>query len=350
VPDADRLTVQEALTWQADGMDRLGRPHDGSEFDLSPEWQCPSCRGSNPPGTRFCGHCGVTRTAADGSAARPNLGSEADEATDRRLITALFADVSGFTALADALDPEHLVEIIGPILATIAEIVARYGGRVNKFAGDAILALFGTPVAHEDDAVRALLAARAMHHEVGRLIATLPPQGRHLQLHMGVNTGRVVTGQPGAVLGDAVNVAQRLEAASPAGEVYVGEASYLLARHAMTFEDVGALAVKGKAEPVHAWRLVLDSVPVFPSTSPTAASIVGRDEELAELRNALTKASCRDLGVIGIIGEPGVGKSRCSMRHERSPMAGACVGSRSDACRMAPARRTSRTSTCSVRR
>ena len=152
-----------------------------------------------------------------------------------------------------------------PILERMGQIVERYEGHVNKYAGDAILAFFGAPVAHEDDAVRALLAARDMHREIAEVVATLPTDVSHLTLHIGVNTGHVVTGFRGgqvrldySVLGDAVNVAQRLEAASSSGEIYVGDLTYELARKALPFQSVGEIVVKGKPAPIKAWRLLED--------------------------------------------------------------------------------------------
>src|SRR5436189_547772 len=151
-------------------------------------WVCGACGGENPEGMRFCGHCGAARS--EGAEAQPQ---EADVAgalrsfvaeqvadhlieaggklpEERRLITALFADVSGFTSLADRLDPEQLLEVIDPVISGLSSIVGRYEGYVEKFAGDALLALFGAPVTHEDDAERALRVALDMHGELARLV------------------------------------------------------------------------------------------------------------------------------------------------------------------------------------
>src|SRR5688500_3542522 len=171
-------------------------------------WTCGSCGGENPEGMRFCGHCGAPAEAA---AAAGTAATEADVTSalrsfvagavadrlvegggelpeERRLITALFADVSGFTSLADRLDPEELLEVIDPVISGLSSIVGRYGGYVEKFAGDALLALFGAPVAHEDAATRALLVALEMHEELARMCAQLPHEAE-LTLHVGVNSG-----------------------------------------------------------------------------------------------------------------------------------------------------------------
>ena len=295
-------------------------------------WQCTNCLQTNPDGTGFCGHCGaraaevvaaaddlargVAQSAAELAASAQPGGVPASEfGEQRRLITVVFADVSGFTPLADRLDAEEVAAAIDPILARMAEIIKRYDGHVHQYAGDAVIAFFGAPVAHEDDAVRALLAARDMHREVAEVVAELPAEVQHVQLHIGVNTGHVVTGfrRDGVrldyyALGDAVNVAARLEAACPVGEVYVGELTRRLAGTAVSFEAVGDLVVKGKPMPVPAWRLAGDNAPV--ATAPGQQAILGRDGELAVVSEALATVRTGVSGMLGIVGEPGVGKSR----------------------------------------
>src|ERR671934_2701778 len=170
-------------------------------------WVCGACGGENPEGMRFCGHCGTRRSdAADASPREPDVTDAlrsfvADQVADhlieaggklpeeRRLITALFADVSGFTSLADRLDPEQLLEVIDPVISALSSIVGRYEGYVEKFAGDALLALFGAPVSHEDDAQRALHVALEMHREIARIREELGPDAADLTLHVGVNSG-----------------------------------------------------------------------------------------------------------------------------------------------------------------
>ncbi|MDQ3893874.1 MAG: adenylate/guanylate cyclase domain-containing protein, partial [Actinomycetota bacterium] len=233
-------------------------------------WTCGSCGAENVPGTRFCGYCGVAATV------------RAPE--ERRLVTALFADLSGFTSLAERLDAEQLLEVIDPIIAALTAVVSRYEGYVEKYAGDALLALFGAPVAHDDDPDRALHAALDMHDELGRICATLPRDGHNLTLHVGVASGHAIARMLGGrgradygVLGDAVILAQRLEAAAPAGETYVGETTVQLTRRRFDFEPVGELTLKGKSEPVPAWRVRgARSEP-----APDAGGLVGRAREVA---------------------------------------------------------------------
>lgn len=296
-------------------------------------WACIGCGGDNPEGTRFCGHCGSPRQSeqlievgeatflAQEVAERLVVAGETGMAEERRMVTALFADVSGFTALGNALDPEELVAIIEPVVAHISEIVGRYDGFVGKYAGDAILGFFGAPVAHEDDPLRAVLAAKDMQLELPAILAGLPTAGAHLTLHIGVNTGPVVAGFLGgevrmdySVLGDAVNVAQRLEAAAGSGEVYVGVTTYELTRDKVDYEPVGELVLKGKPDPVPVWRLVTGA-PTSPVVETVDASdegtrILGRHRELSDGDRVLDRLSDGDSGVLAIMGEPGVGKTR----------------------------------------
>jgi class 3 adenylate cyclase/tetratricopeptide (TPR) repeat protein len=235
-------------------------------------------------------------------------------AEERRLITALFADVSGFTALADRLDPEQLLEVIDPVISGLSSIVGRYGGYVEKFAGDALLALFGAPVSHEDDAERALLVALEMHRELAVLCQALPYDAE-LTLHCGVNSGHGIARILGsearmdyAVLGDSVILAQRLESAAPKGETYVSDFTYRLTAERFEFESVGELTLKGKSEPVPAWRLL--GVRTAPLPRAARRAIIGRERELETVAAVLERAQSGWGGVLAVTGEPGVGKSR----------------------------------------
>jgi adenylate cyclase len=242
---------------------------------------------------RFCGQCGSPRVAVTGLpdiadvsvSPSPPSKSEIDVTEvlrsfvtaqvadriaeagpqlteERRLVTAIFADISGFTPLAARLDPEELMDVIDPVVSMLSSIVGRYDGFVEKFAGDALLALFGAPVAHEDDANRALRVALEMHRELARLRCELP-NAEDLTLHVGVNSGRGIARIIGSkirtdygVLGDAVILAQRLESVTPSGQTYVSESTYGLTRNAFEFEFVGELTLKGKSAAVPGWRLV----------------------------------------------------------------------------------------------
>ena len=215
-------------------------------------WTCESCGNTNPEGTRFCGHCGSA--ASEGTTSDQNVtaalrrfvaGAVADRLVEaggtlpeeRRLITALFADVSGFTSLADRLDPEELLEVIDPVIIALSSVVGRYEGYVEKFAGDALLALFGAPVAHEDDAERALSSPGSRCTRAGAGSCAELPHAAGLTLHVGINSGHGIARVLGsearmdyAVLGDSVILAQRLESAAPSGETYVSDLTYRLTR------------------------------------------------------------------------------------------------------------------------
>jgi len=296
-------------------------------------WSCGSCGNENPAGTKFCGQCG---TAAGTAAPLPQaVPAEQDAAErlknfvagpvaarlmeaggklpdERRLITSLFADVSGFTSLSERLDPEQLIEVIDPLITGLSQVVGRYEGVVDKYAGDALLALFGAPVSHEDDAERALSVAIEMHAELERLKVDLP-HGDGLSLHIGVNSGHAIARVQGSdvrldynVLGDAVNLAQRLESAAPSGETYVSDATYKLTKSRFEFEYVGELTLKGKAEPVPAWRLLGERA----YAERERVRLVGRDAEVAVLNSALDELDRERGAVLVIAGDAGVGKSR----------------------------------------
>jgi class 3 adenylate cyclase/tetratricopeptide (TPR) repeat protein len=270
---------------------------------------------------RFCGHCGVARASGgDGVLAADPTGF----VMERRLVTALFADLSGFTSLSEQLEPDELAEIIDPIIAVVGDLVGAYEGFINKYAGDAVLALFGAPVAHDDDALRAVLCAGDMHRELGRLRPRLQEVARGLTLHVGVNTGHAVARPFGSdarvdysVLGDAVNTAQRLEAAAGAGETLVGELTWQLTREHVEYEALGPLNVKGKAAGVPAWRVVGAAARGTSGRQVAATAVLGRDTELAQLEEAINRLKAGEGGVVVISGEPGVGKSRLLAEMER---------------------------------
>jgi class 3 adenylate cyclase len=221
----------------------------------------------------------------------------------RKTVTVLFADVTGSTGMGERLDPEALREVMSRYFEASRTILERHGGTVEKFIGDAVMAVFGVPAVHEDDALRAARAALELRRQVAAL---------GIELRIGVNTGEVVA-EAGETLvtGDAVNVAARLEQAATPGEILLGEATYRVARDALRAEPAAPVEAKGKSEPVAAWRLldVLDDVPAF--TRPIDAPFVGRRDELAQLVDAFERA-VRANGAqrVTVLGAPGIGKSR----------------------------------------
>lgn len=288
-----------------------------------------ACGAEWPPSHRFCAHCGTPRSAtgsADGDVAdvvRSLVGSQLTDQLvaeggrlpeQRRLVTALFADLSGFTPLAGRLDPEELASVVDPLLEGLVRVVARHEGYVGSFAGDALLAFFGAPVAHEDDAERALRAALQMLEEFPALLAAAGPSAQSLSLRIGVDTGavlaRLVAGDVRtdySVMGNAVNMAQRLQSHAPPGGCWLGETTYRLTHEAFELESRGLIQVKGRAEPLAAWELVADRTRSVARRRQRVRSLLGRSVELAAVTAVLDGKGARGLLLRG---EAGVGKSR----------------------------------------
>src|SRR6476469_5594451 len=207
---------------------------------------CATCGAENREGARFCDSCGAVLAAAQ--SARET----------RKVVTVLFCDVTGSTALGERIDPESLRRVMARYFETAKAIVERHGGTVEKFIGDAVMAVFGVPAVHEDDALRGVRAASELREGLGELNDELEAgYGTRLELRMGVNTGEVVTGtEERLATGDAVNVAARLEQAAQPGEVLLGEETHALVSDAVVVEALAPLDLKGKAVPIAAYRLV----------------------------------------------------------------------------------------------
>jgi class 3 adenylate cyclase/predicted ATPase len=261
---------------------------------------CPACGRENSDGARFCSDCGAR---LDGTVAREV----------RKTVTVLFADVTGSTALGERLDPESFRRVMARYFDAARACLERHGGTVEKFIGDAVMAAFGVPVVHEDDALRALRAAVDLRDALETLNAELERSyGVTLQLRTGVNTGEVVTGtQERLVTGDAVNVAARLEQAAEPGEILIGEQTHRLAHGAIEVEKTGPLVLKGKSDPLSAYRLlgIVEGAPLL--ARHLDAPLVGRHKELARVRSAFDEAvSTRRCRMLTVLGPPGIGKSR----------------------------------------
>ena len=250
---------------------------------------CASCGHENREGAKFCEECGFSFAVAAAGAKE-----------QRKTVTVLFCDLTGSTALGETLDPERLRALLARYFERMKAIVERHGGSVEKFIGDAVMAVFGVPVLHEDDALRAVRAAVEMRD-------ALPELG--LQGRIGVMTGEVVTGtEERLATGDAVNVAARLEQAAQPGEVLIGQPTLALVRDAAEVEPVEPLELKGKAEPVPAYRLL--RVREAPERRHEA-QFVGRERELALLREAWERVQAEQrCELVTVVGDAGVGKSR----------------------------------------
>jgi len=291
---------------------------------------CGSCGVVSPEGARFCGACGSAlgaecpRCGAETSAGArfcPSCGqplaAEPARTEERKVVTVLFADVVGSTALGEQLDPERMRAILAEHFAAMAEVIATWGGTVEKFIGDAIMAAYGVPVVREDDARRALSAALEMIERLevlnGRL---LERHGVSLTLRIGVNTGEVIAPVGDRVdqlivAGDAVNTAARLQSAADPGTILVGERTWLATRDAFSFGEPRHLELAGKAAPVEA--RVLDGPLVEPVRGIPGlhAPLIGRDRELATLRSLLDESIERGEPRLAVVyGAAGIGKSR----------------------------------------
>src|SRR6266536_738400 len=236
---------------------------------------CPACGASNAADARFCSSCGAS-LAPD--AALPT----------RKTVTILFSDLSGFTALTERLDPESLHEVMARYFNAMRAAIDHHGGRVEKYIGDAIMAVFGVPRLHEDDALRAARCALEMRDALTDLNRELQSGwGVTLHARYGISTGEVAFARVGAhpffALGDAVNVAQRLETAAPADEILVGPQTARLLSRKVRLQPLEPLDLKGKAAPVAAWRLV-GLLPLGEAARDApAARMVGRTRELRML-------------------------------------------------------------------
>jgi class 3 adenylate cyclase/tetratricopeptide (TPR) repeat protein len=265
---------------------------------------CGSCGRGNDVGVRFCASCGAELLARTG------------DARMRKVVTVVFTDVVGSTALGERLDAESLRHVMWRYFDAMQATLERHGGIVEKFIGDAIVAVFGVPAVHEDDALRAVRAACEMRDALERVNVDLAREyGVRVVTRTGVNTGEVVVGEAAdnqkLATGDAVNVAARLEQAAGEGEVLIGEATHLLVRDAVVAEQAAPIQAKGKSRPLAAWRVhgVRPDVPAFARTVHTP--FVGREWELGELRRAFDHAvQDSTCSLATIVGPPGIGKSR----------------------------------------
>ncbi len=264
---------------------------------------CASCGASIPPGARFCSSCGAPAPQA--------------QQEERRIVTVLFADLVGFTALSEYMDPEQVKRLVDSCFECLVEVVSEFGGRVDKLLGDGMLVLFGAPVAHEDDPERAVRAALRMqevlsaHTEQSGLVGS-----DGIRMRVGINTGEVLVGTLAGTdytaMGDVVNTAQRLQAAAPPGGVYVGGSTHALTVHTVAYEPAGELQAKGREQTVVAWLAQAALAPPGARRRRRRdVPTVGRDREMALAASAIefTVAQQRALA-LNVSGESGVGKTR----------------------------------------
>src|SRR5436309_1165108 len=292
--------------------------------------RCPSCGHENRPLARFCEACGqpvASRPRGDRRSYTPPhlaekiLASRSRLEGERKQVTVLFADVKGSMELAEQVDPEAWHHILDRFFAILAEGVHRFEGTINQFTGDGIMALFGAPIAHEDHAQRACHAALHLSEALSRYAAGLRrTEGLNFAVRMGLNSGEVVVGKIGDDLrmdytaqGHTVGLAARMEQLAEPGKIYLTEHSAALVSGFFRLRDLGRFTVKGVRNPlrvfelegVGALRTRLDL-----SRARGFSRFVGRDDEMATLESVLAHALAGSAEVVGVVAEPGVGKSR----------------------------------------
>ncbi len=271
---------------------------------------------------RFCGGCAAPLVDPGSPPALPTAPQHVERPggvlkdADRRPVTVLFADISGFTSLSEKMDPEVVRDLITACFDRLVPCIERYSGTIDKFIGDEVMALFGAPQAHENDPERALRAALEMRDTLSDFNRE---HGVSLGVHFGVNTGLVYAGGVGggsrqdySVMGDAVNVAARLKGAAKAGEILVGADTYRQTAHAFEFQLADTLSLKGRADPVAVRRLLSAQAATTTARLDLGLSspLVGREGELVLFRRSLERLSRGEGGVLLITGEAGLGKSR----------------------------------------
>ncbi len=275
---------------------------------------CPRCGSESLPLDRFCGECGEKLPTTE-----PCERIEVPIEAERKQATVLFSDLSGYTAMSERLDPEEVQEIMTRIFGEIAQVVAKYEGFIEKFIGDAVMALFGVPKAHEDDPIRAIRVAREIHSLVEGMNHQLSGRvGQPLLMHTGINTGLVVTGgvdpRRGTheLAGNTINLASRLTSLARAGEILVGPETYRQSAEYFNFEDLEPTKISGKEETVRIYRVL------SPKGRPRRtrhfhglrASLIGRKAQLAQIERAVQRLREGKGTILSICGEPGTGKSR----------------------------------------
>lgn len=294
---------------------------------------CSQCNFTNPSGFKFCGECGgklesfcEAADPAKENKSAPQQPSEKDDlkiaaltAGERKHVTVLFSDLTGYTAMSEKLDPEDVKEITSRIFGEIAKIVASYDGFIEKYVGDAVMAIFGVPQSHEDDPIRAIKAARKIHRVVDDISPEVEKKiGRPISMHTGINTGLVVTGEVNlergthGVAGDTINLAARLSSRAKPGEILVNVDTCRQVEGYFECEFHEKATVKGKTEPVEVHRVLSErEAPVtIRRLSGVRADLVGRSAETTELTEAVEKLKQDKGSIFSICGAAGTGKSR----------------------------------------
>jgi class 3 adenylate cyclase/tetratricopeptide (TPR) repeat protein len=297
---------------------------------------CLKCSTPAQEGDQFCGGCGG-RLMHGAGAALPALamavhaaapvqakraGEPAGFESERKNVTVLFADIAGFTAMSEKLDPEDVTNLMNGCLRMLADVVVRYEGYVDKFIGDCIMAIFGAPIAHENHPELAVRAALAMHKEMEEYNKKLPAKiDKKLALHTGINSGMVIAGGVGSdmkmeytVMGDTVNLASRLESIAKDGQIFVSGYTYNLTRHLFDFVTHEPIKVKGKQAPVAVYEVIkAKSATTQEKAGDAAPPLVGRSSEISTLETCARSLMAGRGQAVFLISEPGIGKSRVQL-------------------------------------
>ncbi len=301
----------------------------GYRFHLT----CPECGQIDPPESKFCSECGCNlesaKEASNAISDTENLshppspekptGDIAPIVGERKHVTVLFSDLTGYTSITEKLDPEEVKDITSRIFGEIAQVIAKYEGFIEKFIGDAVMAVFGIPKVHEDDSVRAIKAAREIHS----LVEGLSPEfqnkiGRRLSMHTGINTGLVITGEVNlekgthGLTGDTINLASRLEGLAKEGEILVGQETYFQTEGFFNFEPLDPIKLKGMQGPVRVYKLLSerDKPITVHRLTGLKSELIGRNLEIEELCDGIEKLTNGKGSIFSICGTAGTGKSR----------------------------------------
>ena len=302
----------------------------GSKFEL----ECPVCKANIPLERKFCGECGYDFIKSSETVAlkekeqdsqifesplEETIPTHISAEGERKHVTVLFSDLTGYTAMSEKLDPEEVKEITSRIFCEISKIVANYDGFIEKYAGDAVMAIFGVPQAHEDDPIRAIKAAREIH----QLVDSISPEvekkiGQSISMHTGINTGMVVTGEVNmergthGIAGDTINLASRLSNLAKPGEIVVDVDTCHQVEGQFACEYMDTTSVKGKAEPVQVHKVLSqrDKPVTTRRLSGMRSDLVGRKVEMAELSEAVENMRQGKGRIFSICGAAGTGKSR----------------------------------------
>ncbi len=292
--------------------------------------KCPKCKAENPPKNKFCGECGyrlqtsikedrmdIIKKDIPESLVKKIILTKDTIEKERKDVTVIFADISGFTTMSEKLDPEELTILMNKCFRRLGVMIYRYEGIIDKFIGDCIMAIFGAPVTHQDDPERAILACLDMQNALKEINDNLDSSLEKLTIHSGINTGVVIAGKVGSdlqmdytVMGDTVNVAQRLKDISPPGSILIGKETYDRSRHAFDFMPYEPVQLKGKKEKVTPFEVIGRKWGSEFGLGAVHSDIIGRNQEIDALRHGYTDLTKTRSSVFVIKGEIGVGKSR----------------------------------------